>query len=153
MRQIKKDFTFSDVLNMQPKLQALLLGAFADLSTEEQANQTAAGYHHTYFKADNLDLKELIRYPSDSDLAKAADAGYKEAEQLLLSLGIDAKQMICCYAAPEKRFRDPTSARGPQTLAEALALYQAPPLFKDEDTFEACELALVADGVDRSLAM
>jgi hypothetical protein len=155
MRQIKKDFTFADMLNMQPKLQALLLGAFGDLSTEEQANQTAAGYHHTYFKADDLDLKELIRYPSDDALAKAADAGFKEAEQLLLSLGINASQMLGCYMAPEKRFRDPTLApcRGPQTLAEALALYQAPSLSKDEDCFEACEMALVADSIDRSLAL
>ena len=155
MRQIKKDFTFADMLNAQPKLQALLLGAFGDLSAEEQANQTAAGYHHTYFKADDLDLKELLRYPSDDDLANAADAGFKEAEQLLSSLGINAKQMLGCYTAPEKKRRNPklTPCQGPQTLAQALALYQAPSLSKEEEQFEACEMALVAESIDRSLAL
>ncbi|KAF8803503.1 hypothetical protein BYT27DRAFT_7259964 [Phlegmacium glaucopus] len=155
MRQIKKDFTFADMLNAQPKLQAFLLGAFGDLSAEEQANQTAAGYHHTYFKADDLDLKELLRYPSDDDLANASDAAFREAEQLLLSLGINAKQMLGCYIAPEKRQRDPKSAsrQGPQTLAQALALYQAPSLTaKEENRVEAYEMALVADSIDRSLA-
>jgi hypothetical protein len=155
MRQIKKDFSFADMLNAQPKLQAFLLGSFGDLSAEERANQTAAGYHHTYFKADDLDLKELLRYPSDDDLADAADAGFKEAEQLLLSLGVNAKNMLRCYTAPEKRRRNPTLAppQGPQTLAQALALYRAPTLSKDQDQFEACEMALVADSIDRSLAL
>lgn len=72
MQQIKKDFTFADMLNVHAKLQALLLGASGGLSAEEQANQTAAGYHHTYFKADDLDLKELLRYPFDEELANAA---------------------------------------------------------------------------------
>lgn len=98
------------MLNAQAKLEALLLGAFGDLSAEEQANQTAAGYHHTYFKADDLDLKELLHYPSDNDLANASDAAFHEAEQLLLSVGINAKQMLDDYIAPEKRQQDPKLA-------------------------------------------
>jgi len=155
LRQIKRDFTFADMLNAQAKLEALLLGAFGDLSAEEQANQTAAGYHHTYFKADDLDLKELLRYPSDDDLANASDAAFREAEQLLLSVGINAKQMLDGYIAPEKRQRDPKTAppQSPQTIAQALALYQGPSLAKEEARVEAYEMALVADSVDRSLAL
>ena len=65
-------------------------------------------WHHlailcAYFKADDLDLKELLHYPSDNYLANASDAAFREAEQLLSSLGINAKQMLGCYIAPEKR--------------------------------------------------
>ena len=155
LRQIKKDFTFNDFLSAQPKLQALL-GAFGDLSTEEQANQTAAGYHHTYFTADDLDLKELLRYPSDQDLADASDAAFKEAEQLLSSIGINAQQMMKVYVHPEKTYKSkpPTSSsRGPQTLEQVLALYVSPTASKAIDEAEARELALVAENIDRSLAL
>ena len=155
MRRIKKDFTFSDMLYAHSKLQAFLLGAFGDLSAEEQANQTAAGYHHTYFKADDLDLKKLLCYPSDNDLANMSDAAFREAEQLLSSLGINAEKMLASYIAPEKRQQDPKSAscQGPQTLAQALALYQVPSLTEEENRFEAYEMALVADSIDHSLAL
>lgn len=36
----------------------------------------ASGYHHTYFKADDLDLQDLLRYPSDDDFAAASDAAF-----------------------------------------------------------------------------
>ena len=158
LRQIKKDFTFNDFLSAQPKLQALLLGAFGDLSTEEQANQTTAGYHHTYFTADDLDLKELLRYPSDQDLADASDATFKEAEQLLSSIRINAQQMMKTYVHPEKTYKSkppPSSSRGPQTLEQVLALYVSPAASKAIDKAEAHnhEMALVAENIDRSLAL
>lgn len=161
LRQIKKDFTFADMLFAQPKLQALLLGAFGDMTPEEQANQTASGYHHTYFKADDLDLEELMRYPTDDDLVAASDAAFKEAEQLLASVGINAEAMLKAptghtpVTKKKMKIRPAPESRGPQTLAEILALYQLPTSTnsKQMDTFEACELALVADNVDRSLAM
>jgi len=154
--QIKKDFTFNDFLSAQPKLQALLLGAFGDLSTEEQANQTAAGYHHTYFMADDLDLKELLRYPSDQDLADASDAAFNEAEQLLSSIGINAQQMMKAYIHPEKTYKSkppPSSSHGPQMLEQVLALYVSPTASKAIDKAEAHELALVAENIDRSLTL
>jgi len=82
------------MLFAQPKLQALLLRAFGDMTPEKQANQTASGYHHTYFKADDLDLEELMRYPTDNDFVAASDAAFKEAEQLLASVGINAEVML-----------------------------------------------------------
>ena len=161
LRQIKMDFTFADMLFAQPKLQALLLGAFGDMTPEEQANQTASGYHHTYFKADDLDLEELMRYPTDDDLVAASDAAFKEAEQLLASVGINAEAMLKAptghtpVTKKKMKIRPAPESRGPQMLAEILALYQLPTSTnsKQMDTFEACELALVADNVDRSLAM
>ncbi|KAF8156928.1 hypothetical protein B0H34DRAFT_657929 [Crassisporium funariophilum] len=157
MRQIKKDFTFSDMLSAEPKLQTLLLGAFGDLTAEEQANQTAAGYHHTYFDTDDLDLKELLRYPTEDDLAAASDAAFEEAEQLLGSLGINAADMLTRDVIPPKKklcAAPTTISKGPQTLLQLFALYQAPPSSsKAENELEACELALVAENVDRSLSM
>jgi hypothetical protein len=37
-----------------------MLGAFQALSLEERASQTAAGYHHTYFDAPDLDFAMLM---------------------------------------------------------------------------------------------
>ncbi|GLB36846.1 putative ulp1 protease family, C-terminal catalytic domain [Lyophyllum shimeji] len=157
MRQIKKDFTFSDMLSAEPKLRTLLLGAFGDLSAEEQANQTAAGYHHTYFNADDLDLKELLCYPTEDDLAAASDAAFEEAKQLLGSLGINAADMLTRDVVPPKkklRAAPATISKGPQTLLQLFALYRAPPATsKAENELEACELALVAENVDRSLSI
>lgn len=100
MRQIKKDFTFSDMLSAEPKLWTLLLGAFGDLTPEEQSNQTAADYHHTYFKTKDLDLAELQRYPKDLELGTASDAAFKEAKGLLASLRISATRMLQLYTEP-----------------------------------------------------
>ncbi|KAJ7173525.1 hypothetical protein C8R46DRAFT_1255776 [Mycena filopes] len=59
LRQLKKDFNFADVLYLERKLRILMMGAFANMSAEEQANQTSAGYYHTYFKADDVDIPVL----------------------------------------------------------------------------------------------
>ncbi|KAJ7832150.1 hypothetical protein B0H14DRAFT_3712707 [Mycena olivaceomarginata] len=69
LRQLKKDFTYSDVLQLERKLRVLQMGAFGNLTAKQQANETAAGYHHTYFNAN--------------------DYGLAEATQLLKLLGID----------------------------------------------------------------
>jgi hypothetical protein len=52
------------------------------LSPEEQVNQAAAGYHHTYFHAKDLDTDALMLWPSDGDIQQASVAAFKEAEQL-----------------------------------------------------------------------
>jgi len=46
----------------------MLLGEFGELSPQEQVNQTAAGYHHTYFISDDIDLGALMSWSSDEDL-------------------------------------------------------------------------------------
>ncbi|KAK7012417.1 hypothetical protein R3P38DRAFT_3324101 [Favolaschia claudopus] len=149
LRQLKKDFNYTDVLNFERKLRAMMLGAFGNLSPDEQANQTSAGYHHTYFKADDLDMAELLRYSSDDEIAQASERALAEAEQLLSLLDIDADVVLKDY-----KFHQPVP-RPPQNLTELLALYQ-PVSFKsskDEDTFETCELALVSESLDLSLQM
>ncbi|KAH7917065.1 hypothetical protein BV22DRAFT_1027022, partial [Leucogyrophana mollusca] len=100
LRQLKKDFNYADMLYLEPKLTALMMGAFWYLSPEERANQTAAGYHHTYFHAPDLDLAALIRWPSDAQLEIASNEAFMEAEQLLAAIGIDGRQMMAQYHAP-----------------------------------------------------
>lgn len=158
IRQIKKDFTYSDMLAAEAKLRILLLGAFGDLTPEEQSNQTASGYHHTYFKADDLDTQELLRYPTDEELGNAAVAAFKEVEQLLASVGIGAADMLAVYTdpPPSKKTQNASKliSRGPQTLAQVFALYDKTSMTsKEENKAEACELALVADCAEQSLAL
>ncbi|KAK6987806.1 hypothetical protein R3P38DRAFT_2574251 [Favolaschia claudopus] len=161
LRQLKKDFNYTDVLNFERKLRAMMLGAFGNLSPDEQANQTSAGYHHTYFTADDLDMAELLRYPTEGEIAEASDRAYAEAEQLLTHLGINADVVLKDYVdpvfdaitAPSRTLSH--RSRPPQNFAELLALYQPVPFksSKDEEVFEACELALVSESLDQSLKM
>ena len=64
--------------------------------------------------------------------------------------------MLKIYVHPEKTYKSKsptTSSRGPQTLEQVLALYASPIASKAADEAEAHELALVAENVDRSLAL
>ncbi|KAJ7652192.1 hypothetical protein DFH06DRAFT_995707 [Mycena polygramma] len=160
LRQLKKDFTYADVLNFERKLRVLMLGAFGNLSPDEQATQTSAGYHHTYFKADDLNTLVLMEYPTDKELSEASEQAYDEAAQLLKLVGIDAEAMLKNYkdpklpTTPDLQQQRTRKSRLPQTLLELLALYQPVKMTsKEEDEFEACELALAAESLDKSLGM
>ncbi|KAJ7709362.1 hypothetical protein B0H16DRAFT_1821435 [Mycena metata] len=158
VRQLKKDFTYADVLYLERKLRALQMGAFGGLSADQQANQVSAGYHHTYFKADDLDTATLLQYPTDADMGDASEHGFAEAAQLLKLVGIDAKAMLAAYESPSPaapKAATPKKSRPPQTLLELLTLYENVPLksSKDERDFEACQLALAAESLDKSLAI
>ncbi|KAJ7683601.1 hypothetical protein B0H17DRAFT_1137725 [Mycena rosella] len=141
LRQLKKDFTYSDVLHLEHKLRVLQMG-----------------YHHTYFKADDLDIATLMQYPTDQEIADASKYGLAEASQLLKLLGINAEAMLRDYMAPEPSKDRPPNAprsRPPQTWMQLLALYELVPLKSstDEETFETCEMAIAADSVDKSRAI
>ncbi|KAJ6493278.1 hypothetical protein C8R45DRAFT_1073220 [Mycena sanguinolenta] len=158
LRQLKKDFTYSDVLQLERKLRVLQMGAFGNLTPEQQANETAAGYHHTYFQADDVDILTLWQFPTDQELKDASQNGLAEAVQLLKLLGVDANTMLRNYKDPEpvstRQFHSP-SLRTPNTIVELLALYERVPLksLRDEEVFEACEMAIAADSIDQSQAI
>ncbi|KAI0028125.1 hypothetical protein K488DRAFT_59493 [Vararia minispora EC-137] len=57
--QLETDFIFANTIYLEPKLCMLMIGAFCDLTTQEQANTMASGYHHTYFLASDINLKAL----------------------------------------------------------------------------------------------
>ncbi|KDR66292.1 hypothetical protein GALMADRAFT_283972, partial [Galerina marginata CBS 339.88] len=158
LRQLKRDFNFADMLYLEPKLRALMLGEFGNLTAEQKANQTSSGYHHTYFKADDLDMTALFQYPTDRELETASSAAFIEASQLLASVGIDAAEMLRTYTPPKsqppkKKAYIQTQPREPQTLLATLALYDGTTFATtpDEDEFEACEMAAAAEAVDKSL--
>jgi len=159
LRQLKRDFNYSDMLYLEPKLRVLMLGEFGNLTTEQKANETASGYHHTYFKADDLDLEALFQYPTDQDLSDASKIAFEEAGQLLASVGINAPAMLKAYKpptpTPPKKPIITTVPRQPQTMLELLALYDGTSFktTKDEDEYEACEMAVAAEALDKSLAM
>ncbi|KAH7929600.1 hypothetical protein BV22DRAFT_1029216 [Leucogyrophana mollusca] len=157
LRQLKKDFNYADILHLEPKLRALMMGAFQHLSPEERANQTAAGYHHTYFHAPDIDLAILMKWPSDAILEKASSDAFCEAEQILAAVGIDARQMMASYRppSPPKTKGMPTAQPyRPQTLHDVLQLYSHAALSAAiEDEVETCEMALVADDADKTLAI
>ena len=48
----------------------------------------AAGYNHTYFDNEGLDLQVLSRYPSDEEIATIATEASEEAESLFILLGV-----------------------------------------------------------------
>lgn len=160
IRQLKKDFNYADMLYLEPKLRTLMMGAFQDLSVDEKANQTAAGYHHTYFHAPDLDLAALLQWPTDEDVAAVSKLAFSEAESLLRSVGIDATAMIAVYVPPppsrSMKKRKLVPPREPQTLQEVLTLF-APPSrelpAKVERDVQLCEMALVADNVSQTLDM
>ncbi|KAL1701957.1 hypothetical protein EV121DRAFT_211101 [Schizophyllum commune] len=162
LRQLKADFTYADLLHLVPKMRTLLLGAFGDLSAEEKTAQTAAGYHHTYFRADDLDTFTLLCQPSDDEYAELSKSARLEAEQLLAAAGINAKAMFekaagaaattapaVAAEASEEVVPDPSSDRQSYSLFEDDSFS-----FKtrqDEELFHTFVMAMVSDSVDKSL--
>lgn len=156
LRQLKKDFNYSDALYLETKLRTLLLGAFGDLSPQEQVNQTAAGYHHTYFHAQDLNISALMEWPSDEDLQNASKSAWDEAEQLLSVLGIDATSMLSTYKppVPSKKANVPKPLYQPRTFHDLMTLYTDFPMTsKVEDSVETIEMAIVANDIDQTNAM
>lgn len=164
IRQIKPDFSYTDFLYLQPKLRALLLGAFGDLSAEQQANETASGYHHTYFKADDLDLRSLMDYPDDEQLHSILKYAVEDVIALLAPLGIDGKSMLSTYIPPPSYLPVPIPCsssssvvhpnRQPRNLYELLFLYQnASVPVVVEERVATVELALAAESIDATAKM
>ena len=86
-RQIVKDFTFLDFIYMIPKLRIKLYeSVLRGKSSDPKAR--AAGYNHTYFDNEGLDLQVLSRYPSDEEIATIAMEASEEAESLFIFLGV-----------------------------------------------------------------
>ncbi|KZP05037.1 hypothetical protein FIBSPDRAFT_903813 [Athelia psychrophila] len=86
LRKLKKDFTLLDFLQFMPKLCVFILGEFGNLSEQEKANETAAGYHHTYFHCDDIDVKALMEWPTDGQLEDILGLAHEDVEELLSAL-------------------------------------------------------------------
>lgn len=177
LRQLKADFTYADLLHLVPKLRVLLLGAFGDLSAEEKTAQTAAGYHHTYFRADDLDTFTLMCQPSDEDYAELSRSARLEAEQLLAAAGINASAMFekaatssrtplaaSSVSPPVDDHPDAEDADLGEVTDDSSCRYdQSRAIFEDdsfrfdnrqdEELFNTFVMAMAAESVDKSLEM
>ncbi|KAI0027281.1 hypothetical protein K488DRAFT_62043 [Vararia minispora EC-137] len=157
LRQLKTDFTYADLLYLEPKLQALLMGAYRDFSPQAAANAIGEGYYHTYFDLAGLDIASLMIWPSDAELGVASNAALHEACLLLGTVGLDTRDLLRSYrapAAPTLPHADDTSPERPQTLAEALALFSPQQLdTKSDDAGIVYQIALVAENTDRTVQM
>lgn len=94
LRQLKNDFDYGDLLFLMPKLRTLLLGDQDDTFVQASESATASGSLHTYFDVNGLDLNALQYWPSDEAMNDAATAAWREAETLLVHVGIDLKQVF-----------------------------------------------------------
>lgn len=109
IRKLKADFSIGDLMQLIPKLTCLLQAEFGDLSPEEQANKVGAGYHHTYHKADGVDLKDMRHWPTDADLAEANKLAMQDVQGLLAPLGLDAAALLRPSPTPSTQPSSTTS--------------------------------------------
>jgi hypothetical protein len=172
LRKLKANFSLADFLLFMPKVRLLLSGEFGNLLPEQKANETAAGYHHTYFQTDDIDLQTLMVWPSDEELQQASTLALAEASDLLAALGIDAaaimnmsgEQNLPTRHLPRVHRRrteyavitdisddldEPPNENSLEMLFRTLSL--GPLLHSSkEDRVDACALALAAEQVDVS---
>ncbi|KAJ7202517.1 hypothetical protein GGX14DRAFT_570624 [Mycena pura] len=89
-RQIVKDFTALDFYRMLPKLKIKIREAIFSSrgATKAEVKATAAGYHHSYFNMQKLNLPELVVFPADVQIAEAAVQASAEADSLVELLGM-----------------------------------------------------------------
>lgn len=166
LRQLKADFNYMDVLYLQPKLRTLVLAAFSRLLPEQEANATAAGYYHSYVVDSKLDLPALTHWPTDPELAQASERAFDLCQQLMSATGIDARTVLSSYKSPKsassrsskasRNYEQQPKTRGPSTLAEVLALYDATSALvpeKHEQEIEAVQAAIASESIDGTLKM
>ncbi|KZV71006.1 hypothetical protein PENSPDRAFT_685015 [Peniophora sp. CONT] len=154
MRSLKSDFNFADALWLEPKLRTLMMGAFKNLSPEEQANATAAGYWHTYFSAPDFNEAMLRTYPDNTGVKASAERGLRDATMLLDFLGIDASEMLRVYKPPTYDDGSTTSELpAMKTLHDLLTVspLAAPASVAQEDALQMAQYALVAENTEATL--
>lgn len=129
-RKLIKDFTHLDFLYMMPRLSILIRAACRFAHTSNPRDR-ASGYAHTYFDAGNVDLALLAVFPSDLEIATAAQEAWDEAANLWDLLGINPHDLLPAS----------TQASSPETPAIVLpgiASWFAPgddPVYDYDDEF------------------
>ena len=87
LRSLVTDFTMLDIVRLIPKLNVRLMAACRAKNIKIDFKQTAAGYSHTYFDADEIPLGILSEFPSDHEIAHTAGSAFEEANALWDILG------------------------------------------------------------------
>lgn len=91
-RDVVKDFTFLDFIYMIPKLRIKLHGA-ALRGKASNGKARAAGYSHTYFDHEGLDLLVLSTFPTDAEIMAIAEIAAQEADSLIALLGVNVSTL------------------------------------------------------------
>jgi len=89
-RHVVKDFSYLDLIYMIPQLRIKLKHA-VHRGTSSDGKARAAGYSHTYFDHDGIDLVALSTYPTDVQISTAAEIAAQEANSLIALLGVNAE--------------------------------------------------------------
>ena len=89
-RHVVKDFTYLDFIYMIPKLR-IKLHESALHGKGGNGKARAAGYSHTYFDHEGLDLTTLSTFPSDAEITSIAENAAQEADSLVALLGVNPR--------------------------------------------------------------
>ena len=98
-QDVVKDFTFLDFIYMIPKLRIKLHEA-ALCGKASNGKARAAGYSHTYFDHEGLDLLVLLTFPTDAEITAIADVAAQEADSLIALLGVNASTLHNPHSQP-----------------------------------------------------
>ena len=96
-RDVVKDFTFLDFIYMIPKLRIKLHEA-ALRGKASNGKARAAGYSHTYFDREGLDLLLLSTFPTNAEITTIAEIAAEEADSLIALLGVNASTLYNPHA-------------------------------------------------------
>ncbi|PPR00996.1 hypothetical protein CVT24_000570 [Panaeolus cyanescens] len=96
-RRFVKDFTYADFIYMVPKLRLKIREAVLNTRISD-SKESAAGYAHTYFDDEGVDLAVLSHFPSDLEIQTIAKAAADEADSLVSLLGISPIQLFAAYS-------------------------------------------------------
>jgi hypothetical protein len=98
-RDVVKDFTFLDFIYMIPKLRIKLHEA-ALRGKASNGKARAAGYSHTYFDHEGLDLLVLSTFPTDAEITAIAEIAAQEADSLIALLGVNCSTLHNPHSQP-----------------------------------------------------
>ncbi|KAF9039551.1 hypothetical protein BDP27DRAFT_1386682 [Rhodocollybia butyracea] len=90
-RDIVKDFAMYDFYRMVPKLMVCIWESFLSKSRNERSADMkahAAGYHHTYFDTEKLDIAAMSYFPTQEDIRHITCCASSKADSLIAALGI-----------------------------------------------------------------
>ncbi|KAG8719058.1 hypothetical protein FRC08_003739 [Ceratobasidium sp. 394] len=99
-RKQRPDFSFSDFVQMVPKLQVILLASMLTGDYEGDSKARAAGYYHTYTSSRGINIAALSKSVTNTDIDSAAKVALGEAKALIALCGIPASQ--AWYSPPGK---------------------------------------------------
>ncbi|ETW83150.1 hypothetical protein HETIRDRAFT_107270 [Heterobasidion irregulare TC 32-1] len=92
-RKLVKDFAFTDLIQMMPRLHVSIRAAvLLNVTTDPKAR--VAGYAHTYFDSHGINLGLLACFPLDGEIKSIAQDAWGEAANLFSILGVSPSDFL-----------------------------------------------------------